>query len=75
MFAGVRCAQLTAPDNGDIDCSLGDDGEANPGDTCTYSCNAGLSVVGDASRACQADGSWTGGRPSCGQGKSYCSNA
>ena len=68
------CPPLTAPDNGDIDCSLGDNGEANPGETCTYSCNTGLGVVGDVSRTCQTDGRWTGRRPSCGRGESYCSN-
>ena len=42
-----------APENGMIDCSLGDDGVANNGDTCTVTCNDGFTLNGDATRMCQ----------------------
>ena len=39
IFLVSTCPPLTGPDNGDIDCSLGGDGEANPGD---FICDDGL---------------------------------
>ena len=62
------CPPLTAPDNGDVDCSLGDDGEANPGDTCTYSCDDGYDLSGSTTRACQDDGTWSGTEAVCSRG-------
>ncbi|XP_065905187.1 sushi, von Willebrand factor type A, EGF and pentraxin domain-containing protein 1-like [Dysidea avara] len=60
-----RCPPLTAPDNGDIDCSLGDDGEANPGDTCTFTCDDGYELGGSTSKTCGDDGSWSGTDTTC----------
>ena len=64
------CRLLTdAPDNGDIDCSLGGDGQPNPGDTCTYSCNDGFGLQGgSATRICQNDETWSGSIPRCRRG-------
>ncbi|XP_065903900.1 P-selectin-like [Dysidea avara] len=62
---GPTCPPLTAPDNGDIDCSLGDDGEANPGDTCTFTCDDGYELGGSTSRTCGDDGSWSGTDTTC----------
>jgi len=42
-----------------IDCSLGDDGIANPGDTCTYSCDDDYMVDGDMTVTCGDDGTWS----------------
>ena len=53
----IECPQLTAPDNGDIDCSLGDDGQPSLGDTCTFTCDGGHELSGSVSRSCQIDGS------------------
>ena len=61
----VTCPPLTAPDNGAIDCSLGDDGEANPGDTCTFTCNDGYELGSSTSRTCGDDGSWSGTDATC----------
>ena len=61
----IVCQPLTAPDNGVIDCSLGDDGEANPGDTCTFTCDDGYELEGSTSRSCEADGSWSGNETKC----------
>ena len=62
------CPPLTAPDNGDIDCSLGDDGEANPGDTCTFTCDDGYELGGSTSRTCGDDGNWSGTDTTCTRG-------
>jgi len=63
------CDPLVAPENGDIDCSLGDDGVANPRDTCTFTCDDGFELRGDAMRECQVQRgegtSWSGREASC----------
>ena len=41
-----------------IDCSLGDDGVPDPGETCTVTCDDGYQ--GSGPRTCQNDGSWSG---------------
>ena len=61
----VTCPPLTTPDNGDIDCSVGGDGEANPGDTCTFTCDDGYELGGSTSRTCGDDGSWSGNDTTC----------
>jgi hypothetical protein len=35
------------------------------GEIATFSCAQGFGLVGNATRTCQADGSWTGTQPSC----------
>ena len=35
LYIDGACPPLTAPDDGTIDCSLGDDGFATEGDSCT----------------------------------------
>ena len=66
----ITCPQLVdTPRNGDIDCSLGDDGQPNPGDTCTYTCNDGYGLQeGSTTRTCQNDGTWSGKKPRCRRG-------
>jgi len=60
------CQPLTAPpNNGMIDCTLGDDGVANPGDTCSFTCTGGFVLDGSTSRTCQDDGSWNGSDTMC----------
>ena len=57
---------LMAPDNGMIDCSLGDDGVPTNGDTCTVTCNDGFRLRGDARRKCQAGQMrWLGDEARC----------
>ena len=48
-----------------ISCSLGVDGIANSGDTCSYTCNNGYKLNGSATRTCQIDGSWSDSDPVC----------
>jgi len=61
----VGCPDLTAPTNGSITCSLGDDGLATDGDTCSYTCNTGYVLSGSDMRTCGSDRSWTGSDPVC----------
>ena len=69
MFnAIIACQLLVAPDNGMINCSLGDDGQASLGDTCTFTCNSGYELSGNTSRSCQINGNWSGTESTCTQG-------
>ena len=60
-----------APENGMINCSLGDDGIATYREyTCTVTCNDGFMLCGDATRMCQINGNkgrmdWSGNQASC----------
>jgi len=65
-IAMVKCPSLIdVPNNGAIDCLLGDNGEANPGDTCTYTYNDLFGIEGTATRTCREDETWTGMLPRC----------
>jgi len=48
-----------------VGCSLGGDGVANPGDTCTVSCKNGFDFRGNPLRTCQDDGTWSGDEILC----------
>ena len=48
-----------------IDCTLGNDGVPNPGDTCTFTCDTGYEVTGSGTSTCQSDGSWSSSAPTC----------
>ena len=69
------CPPLTAPDNGAITCSLGDDEEANynVGETCTFTCDDGYELTGSVNRSCQIDRSWSGYETTCTLSTSLCS--
>ena len=69
MFTVKSCPPLTAPDNGKIDCSLGNDGLPTPQDKCTASCNSGFVLSGTTTRRCKADETWTGSDAVCTAGK------
>ena len=64
-FIAVRCPSLADPNNGTINCFLGDDGVASYEDTCTFSCDSGYELQGSDSRMCLADQIWSGGDPIC----------
>ncbi|XP_065899772.1 uncharacterized protein [Dysidea avara] len=61
----VTCSVLNKPNNGAMDCSLGDDGVASYEDTCNVTCNTGYELTGNPQRTCQSDGSWSGSPVSC----------
>ncbi|XP_035699729.1 uncharacterized protein LOC118432298 [Branchiostoma floridae] len=57
---GVQCPTLTAPENGAVN------GTGNSyQDEVQFTCNHGYQLIGDSSRTCQADGTWTGADPTC----------
>ena len=65
------CPPLTAPDNGTIDCLLGDDGVATRGDKCFLNCNDGFVLRGSAVRKCwtwRRRTEWTGKDTVCTEG-------
>jgi len=64
----VTCPPLDTPDNGTIDCSLGDDGEPNLGDICQFTCDDGFELVGSEIRVCQNDSEWDATEASCTNG-------
>ena len=68
LFIVLTCPPLTAPDNGDIDCSLGDDGVPHEGDTCSFTCDDGYDLNGTNARTCQNDGTWSGTQAMCSAG-------
>ena len=62
------CPTLMAPENGMIDCSLGDDGVPTNRDTCTFTCDNGFTLRGSATRQCQIDHrtmDWNGDEARC----------
>ena len=59
MAFSALCLSLTAPENGMINCSLGDDGVPSYEETCSFTCNTGYELTGSDTRTCQGDGSWS----------------
>lgn len=64
----VICLTLTAPANGRIDCSLGDNGVPNAGEFCSLTCEDGYKISGSARRMCQNNELWSGASTSCSRG-------
>ena len=56
---------LTDPNNGMINCSLGDDGVPSYEDTCSFTCSTGYELT---SRTCQSNGTWSGNDNECRRG-------
>ena len=60
MCTGMTCPVVSPPLNGQVS------GDGNKyGDTITYSCSQGYKLKGQATQQCQADGTWSGKKPSC----------
>ena len=57
----VDCSALSNPANGQVS----HPGGTTFGQTATYSCNPGYTLVGDITRTCQATGQWSGDAPIC----------
>ena len=64
----LQCPSLTNPNNGMINCSLGDDGLPSYEDTCSFTCNTGYELTGSDTRTCQSDGNWDGSEIICERG-------
>ena len=69
IFLLVSCPSLSDPNNGMINCSLGDNGTLSYEDTCSFTCNTGYELTGSDTRTCQSDGSWSGSDAVCSRGK------
>ena len=65
----MKCQELPEFDNGNVTCSLGDDGIYSYEDTCTVTCNSGYTLTGNDTKMCLSDGSWSGMDAVCGRGK------
>ena len=68
-FSLVLCLSLTNPNNGMINCSLGNNGAPSYEDTCSFTCNTGYELTGSDTRTCQSDGSWSGIETDCNRGR------
>ena len=71
----MPCSSLTDPNNGMINCSLGDDEIPSYKDTCSFTCNTGYELTGSNTRTCQSNGSWSGSDDVidvCRRGKNSC---
>ena len=55
----MSCSSLTDPNNGIMNCSLGDDNVTSYEDTCSFTCNTGYELTGSTERTCQSNGSWS----------------
>ena len=71
IIPSVPCLLLTDPNNGVINCSLGDDEIPSYEDTCSFTCNTGYELTGSDTRTCQSDGSWSGTDNLCLRGKIF----
>ncbi len=60
-FTAVDCGNLTVPMNGMVDTSSG----TTFMNTATYTCNDGYRLIGDHTRMCQANATWSGTAPIC----------
>ena len=59
---------LNVPNNGVINCSLGDDGVPSYEDTCSFTCNTGYELTSSEIRTCQSNGSWSDSDDVCRRG-------
>ena len=56
------CPGLSNPANGQVDATTA----VSTGQTATYTCDGGYSMIGSDTRICQGDGTWSGSEPVCG---------
>ena len=61
LFTVLDCDALTNPANGQVSHTA----ETRFGETATYSCDPGYTLVGGSTRICQATGNWSGRAPTC----------
>ena len=59
---------LLIPNNGMINCSLGDDGVPSYEDMCGFTCNTGYELISSDTRTCQRNGNWSGSKVVCRRG-------
>ena len=61
-IAAVDCGTLSRPPNGRVDVTT-----TTFGSTALYGCDQGYALSGSAMRNCQANGTWSGTEPTCGE--------
>ena len=63
----IDCGDLTDPEDGQVIFTPGVVATIDTGlvAVATYTCSEGYSLVGDATRTCQANSQWDGAEPSC----------
>jgi len=74
-MTGISCPVLIAPNNGTIECLLGDDSVANKGDKCTFQCDNGFKLHGSATRKCitlRGRAVWSGWKAVCSESICIC---
>ena len=59
-YFATDCLNLTALSNGRVSLT-----STAPGSVATYSCDNGYMLIGDPTRQCQVDGSWSRVEPVC----------
>ena len=64
----VQCQADSKVDNGNLTCSLGNDGIHSFEDTCSITCNTGYTLTGSNTRMCLSNGSWSGMDGRCDRG-------
>ena len=67
----VYCQEPSKFDNGNANCSLGDDGVYTYEDTCVMTCNSGYVLTGSNTKMCLSNGSWSGMDTVCERGKNH----
>ncbi|CAH1774655.1 unnamed protein product [Owenia fusiformis] len=66
-----QCGDVPNVSNGKVKATSGND----VGSVATYTCDIGYNLVGEATRTCQPDQTWSGTTPQCqGGGKTACGN-
>jgi len=70
-YYAVACPSLTDSTNGEITCSLGDDGVPSYEDTCSFRCSTGYYLTGYDIWTCQRDGSWSYNEVTCVRGTQF----
>ena len=63
LSPAVDCGPLMNPANGTVDITQG----TTFNQVATYNCDTGYGLVGNMTRTCQADGTWSGSEPICGK--------
>ena len=56
----MTCPELYDPDNGRVMIT-----GSTYGSVAIYSCEPGYELVGDETRSCEEDGTWSGDEPTC----------
>ena len=68
----MRCPSLTDPNDGVMNCSFTNNGDASYEDICSFTCNTGYELTGNDTRNCQSDRSWSGTESICSRGMHAC---